>query len=205
MSENAVVSQCQCKHLVTCVECPTGKYGSGCELDCPCEVGASCDRKTGLCRCPPGTFGPTCAERCPGGRFGRDCAQTCRCRGPSTVQCDAVTGQCSCSPGFTGDSCQRRELATAMRYSRLHIRLAIILTMPPKSCSFAGTMTGLLPLQRFVIQTQNNLAKYYNVLSVYFFLFQLLLSHCIGPFCHSVCFLVTVALLRNFVSFFVFL
>jgi len=45
---------------------------------------------------------------------------------------------------------------------------------------------------------------YYNVLSVYFFLFQLLLSHCVGTFCHSVCFLVTVALLRNFVSFFCF-
>jgi len=104
-------SHVTCAVCILCaVECPDGKYGPVCEHDCSCEVGAPCDRETGRCRCPPGTFGPTCAERCPDGRFGLNCDRTCRCRGSAAVQCSAVTGQCSCSPGFVGDACQLREL-----------------------------------------------------------------------------------------------
>jgi len=102
-----------------CVDCPVGRYGPACEHKCACKGGASCDRDTGRCRCAPGSYGPTCADRCPAGRFGDKCSVTAAA--VAGVDCNAITGECSCPPGFTGDTCQRGEFVRFRYSTHTHI------------------------------------------------------------------------------------
>lgn len=41
-------------------ECLAGHYGAGCELNCSCLNGGTCDRLTGHCLCPAGWTGDKC-------------------------------------------------------------------------------------------------------------------------------------------------
>ena len=45
----SAVLQCQ-------EQCPYGRYGQGCQHQCRCENGASCDPVDGACSCPPGLW-----------------------------------------------------------------------------------------------------------------------------------------------------
>ena len=41
-------------------ECPPGKFGLNCALDCKCQNGGECLPATGGCTCPKGWAGLTC-------------------------------------------------------------------------------------------------------------------------------------------------
>lgn len=60
--------------------CEPGKWGPGCERDCPCQNGATCDPVTGTCTCQPGYIGPLCDQACPRGKYGINCKDECRCQ-----------------------------------------------------------------------------------------------------------------------------
>lgn len=41
-------------------ECPPGRYGVNCQLDCRCQNNGTCDRVTGGCQCTGGFYGHSC-------------------------------------------------------------------------------------------------------------------------------------------------
>ena len=52
-----------CVHNVLIfIECPEGKYGIYCVLNCTCQNGATCDKKNGKCDCAPGYEGNDCEK-----------------------------------------------------------------------------------------------------------------------------------------------
>ena len=85
----------------SCLLCPKGRYGGGCELECPGGANTSCNNHgacsegvlgTGLCTCQKGYGGSDCSQICPGG------ADT-PCSGNGV--CSSVTMTCSCAPFFS--------------------------------------------------------------------------------------------------------
>lgn len=46
-------------NVTSVVDCVDGRFGIGCSQSCDCS-GASCDKMTGRCACPAGTFGERC-------------------------------------------------------------------------------------------------------------------------------------------------
>ena len=79
--------------------CSTLSVSSG-TVSCQCrELGTIAVVST----CPPGTYGPTCANVCPHGVWGDECSQSCTCSLNST--CLAPNGSCDCYPGYTGTEC----------------------------------------------------------------------------------------------------
>ena len=111
-----------------CSDCPLGKHGSNCDLDCPVGC-AECSSATDCTKCQVGRYGRTCnltcgncggsgvcdintgvcqSQFCIAGFYGSDgkCQQTCpdNCGGDSS--CNS-TGQCTqgCATGYSGDMC----------------------------------------------------------------------------------------------------
>ncbi|XP_058160685.1 LOW QUALITY PROTEIN: agrin [Dasypus novemcinctus] len=80
-----------------------GECGSQPCLPSPCRGGAPCQALEAgafLCRCPPGRFGPTCADE-------KDPCQPNPCHG--AAPCRVLAGgeaQCECPPGRGGPFCQ---------------------------------------------------------------------------------------------------
>ena len=49
--------------LTSVLECPEGRYGPDCMLQCTCENGATCDPASGLCNCTSGWTNVKCDQR----------------------------------------------------------------------------------------------------------------------------------------------
>lgn len=81
-------------------ECPLGKWGRDCEMDCKCQNGAACDPFDGKCMCTRGWTGLYCDQKCLPNRYGQDCAEECRCRNGG--RCHHISGECHCASGYTG-------------------------------------------------------------------------------------------------------
>lgn len=97
----------RCKHEVWFIfnfpvwtECPLGKWGRDCEIDCKCQNGATCDPFDGKCMCTRGWTGVYCDQKCLSNRYGQDCAEECRCRNGG--RCHHISGECHCASGYTG-------------------------------------------------------------------------------------------------------
>ncbi|VDL86995.1 unnamed protein product, partial [Nippostrongylus brasiliensis] len=58
--ETAVVSRDGQVQTVEHLAHQEGKWGSGCNSECQCSNGATCDRLTGFCDCPAGFMGKNC-------------------------------------------------------------------------------------------------------------------------------------------------
>lgn len=88
------------KYICNLTECPSGKWGKSCEMDCMCQNGATCDPFDGKCLCNRGWTGKYCSQECPPDRYGQDCGEECRCRNGGS--CHHISGECHCAPGYTG-------------------------------------------------------------------------------------------------------
>ncbi|KAG8222837.1 hypothetical protein J437_LFUL010340 [Ladona fulva] len=104
-----------------CERCKPLHYGDPAHADCrPCSCNAagtggvaSCDPRTGQCRCLEGYTGRTC-DRCKEGRGGISLGcPPCDCDPMGTTlafggrtQCDPRTGQCPCRAGAAGRRCE---------------------------------------------------------------------------------------------------
>ncbi|RUS89236.1 hypothetical protein EGW08_002979 [Elysia chlorotica] len=92
-------------------ECPTGMYGSRCEIPCNCEDKGGCS-PTGQClgQCAPGFQGENCTMECSGQNYGSDCLLSCSpfCK---DRLCSPTIGSCTkgCDPGFKPPSCMALE------------------------------------------------------------------------------------------------
>jgi len=53
---------CRTMSVVVYTECPSGRWGVGCQEICQCHHYSGCDAVTGECLCLPGWFGPTCSQ-----------------------------------------------------------------------------------------------------------------------------------------------
>ncbi|KAH9505479.1 hypothetical protein Btru_057418 [Bulinus truncatus] len=67
--QDSTTEQCYCPLYMElvgdeCVDCLGLKFGPSCQESCPCDVNAtaSCDTKTGKCKCKSGWTGQSCAE-----------------------------------------------------------------------------------------------------------------------------------------------
>uniref|UniRef100_A0A2K6UL04 Scavenger receptor class F member 1 n=1 Tax=Saimiri boliviensis boliviensis TaxID=39432 RepID=A0A2K6UL04_SAIBB len=74
--------------------CPGQYWGTRCEFQCACGPQGRCDPATGVCRCEPGWWSPTCRR-------------PCQCN-PAAAHCDQATGACVCQPGWWGRRCSFR-------------------------------------------------------------------------------------------------
>ncbi|XP_078616747.1 uncharacterized protein LOC144885019 [Branchiostoma floridae x Branchiostoma japonicum] len=93
--------------------CPAGKWGGGCDRDCPdCKNGGVCNPSDGRCMCPPGFMGDTCDEACGTNGFGLNCEYKCSddtdsretCAG--RLFCIQDPYACSCYIGFKPPECR---------------------------------------------------------------------------------------------------
>lgn len=93
-----------------CTECPIGKYGALCNLDCssncrPVDGTIVCDLQSGACQsrqCAPGYWGTDCF---------RSCNNNCKNSSVNTVAtCNISTGACdyNCTAKFYGLQCDIR-------------------------------------------------------------------------------------------------
>ncbi|CAG2227486.1 unnamed protein product [Mytilus edulis] len=98
-----------------CQECPAGKWGQHCLLEClenyhgvqcknicNCLDGKKCDPVHG-CICDIGFNGPQCSNVCPYGSYGVQCSKECSCA--NDADCDPVSGVCICHAGWFGNHC----------------------------------------------------------------------------------------------------
>ncbi|CAG2234119.1 unnamed protein product [Mytilus edulis] len=101
--------------LAYVVECPAGKWGQHCALEClqnyhgvqckhicNCLDGKKCDPVHG-CICDIGFNGPQCSNVCPYGSYGVQCSKECSCA--HDADCDPVSGVCVCRAGWFGNHC----------------------------------------------------------------------------------------------------
>ena len=87
-----------------CGTCDPGKFGAGCNKNCPgfpntCNGHGTCSegiQGTGLCTCFSGYASIDCSVTCAGGA-----STPCSNRG----QCELTSGSCKCYPGYAGASC----------------------------------------------------------------------------------------------------
>eukprot|EP00058_Branchiostoma_floridae_P001874 XP_002587362.1 hypothetical protein BRAFLDRAFT_231364 [Branchiostoma floridae] len=93
--------------------CPAGKWGGGCDRDCPdCENGGVCNPSDGRCMCPPGFMGDTCDEACGTNGFGLNCEYKCSDETDSRETCAGRLFciqdpyACSCYIGFKPPECR---------------------------------------------------------------------------------------------------
>ncbi|KAH9505484.1 hypothetical protein Btru_057436, partial [Bulinus truncatus] len=103
--QDSTTEQCYCPLYMElvgdeCVDCLGLKFGPTCQEICPCDVNAtaSCDTKTGKCKCKPGWMGQSCAEdinECMYGLY--------QCPGYSNCINTIGGYRCSCDPlqGYT--------------------------------------------------------------------------------------------------------
>ncbi|RUS69657.1 hypothetical protein EGW08_022584, partial [Elysia chlorotica] len=102
-------------------ECPSGKYGTGCLLNCAdnCNGQTTCEAETGACnRCPLGKTGEFCNQDCSFGKYGLGCNHFCSEYCHKGI-CNKVDGSCTqgcvanwkppfcltCTDGFYGAKC----------------------------------------------------------------------------------------------------
>ncbi|XP_066297247.1 multiple epidermal growth factor-like domains protein 10 [Branchiostoma lanceolatum] len=93
--------------------CPAGKWGGGCDRDCPeCENGGVCNPSDGRCMCAPGFMGDTCDEACGSNGFGLNCEYKCSDETDSRETCAGRLFciqdpyACSCYIGFKPPECR---------------------------------------------------------------------------------------------------
>ncbi|XP_056139733.1 scavenger receptor class F member 1 [Lampris incognitus] len=70
----------------------------------------------GVCRCPPGYYGPHCKTRCPPEFWAPNCRKLCQCYPHG--RCHPVTGECTCNPNRWGPLCQHT--CKCARYGHCH-------------------------------------------------------------------------------------
>ncbi|XP_070554672.1 uncharacterized protein [Ptychodera flava] len=83
-------------------DCPSGMYGTVCDMNCACPVNSTCERFAG-CLCFAGLTGNNCDQVCPTNSYGRNCSEECLCQ---NGDCDHVTGNCTCIDGWEGVYCE---------------------------------------------------------------------------------------------------
>ncbi|XP_032815544.2 laminin subunit alpha-5 [Petromyzon marinus] len=96
-----------CHPLVGCEECACA--GEGTLNPQP----ASCDSRTGQCRCKANVSGRQCDQCLPGFFQYPDCLPcNCELAGITQAQCDPFTGQCLCKENVEGGRCERCRAGT---------------------------------------------------------------------------------------------
>ena len=100
-------SSCQDSGFTCSNDCPSGRFGSDCQRECPgsgtCNGHGSCNQGklgTGLCTCFTGYWSDSCSGTCPGVSFVPE-ASTCSGHG----SCSQSTGLCSCTTGYASSDC----------------------------------------------------------------------------------------------------